>query len=161
MMQGFALFFAIFDITRRVAVRTKAVAQGYIHKDASEDRKDDSLHRHIPRVVHATTLVSGGVIAGLAYELVSRPWDAARKAVRIDRVSTAAEGGQRSFMHIIIQKLRDDGIISFFKNPTHVHQDKSTSRLQRSLLSFGRTLARVGPWGVGFLAWEAFGPGIS
>lgn len=162
LLQGFAIFFAIFDVTRRVAAHTKAIAQDFAGRiDNPDGRTNDILRRHIPRVAHATTLVSGGVIAGLAYELSSRPWDIARKAVRIDQIDAIAGGTQHSFVYIVLQKLRTDGLFSFFENTSHVHQDKSMSPLRRSLLSLGRTIARVGPWGVGFLVWEAFGPGIS
>lgn len=111
--------------------------------------------------MHATTLVSGGVIAGLAYDLSSRPWDAARKAVHIDHVGASAGGRAHSFIHVILHKLQEDGPLSFFRNPAHVTEDRSIPQLRRTLLAMGRTLARVGPWGIGFLVWEAYGPGIS
>jgi hypothetical protein len=28
------------------------------------------------------------------------------------------------------------------------------------LMGTARVLARVGPWGIGFLAWEMYGPGL-
>lgn len=106
----------------------------------------------MPRVAHAITLVSGGAGAGLTYELVSRPWDIARKTVDIDRMRSPQ---RRPIPMILLRKFKDEGWRSFLVNPTQISH--GTSRTQSAL----RTLGRVGPWGVGFLAWEAFGPGIS
>ena len=162
---GFAVFFAIFDITRRCAAETKAMSQTVLDRTpqvllgSESDRRFRSVRKHTPRVVHATTLVTGGAIAGLAYELVSRPWDAMRRAVHHDRLAPVRE--QHSIAGIILHKAREDGVLSFFANPAHVHHDPSASRTRRRLNTALRTLGRVGPWGVGFLVWEAFGPGIS
>ncbi|KAI0748306.1 hypothetical protein C8Q80DRAFT_1317985 [Daedaleopsis nitida] len=160
---GFAVFFAIFDITRRCAAQTKMFSQDFVDHTPPESELDRqrfrALRRHTPRIVHATTLVAGGAIAGLAYELVSRPWDAARKAVHIDRLAPARD--RRSIVAIIARKAREDGVLSFFANPAHAPHDPSTSRTRRRLNAALRTLGRVGPWGVGFLVWEAFGSGLS
>jgi len=137
-------------------VKTKTASQATV-----SSVKSDSLRRHVPRVVHATTLVTGGAFAGLAYELTCRPWDVARKAVHVDRVRSVSE--RHSVTVILLRKLQEDGLCSYFKDPNHVphHEDLSTSLLRRRIYSASRTLARVGPWGIGFLVWEAFGPGIS
>lgn len=118
-----------------------------------------SVRKHTPRVVHASTLVAGGAIAGLAYEVASRPWDAMRKAVHHDRL--APPGKQHSIAGILLRMAREDGVRAFFANPAHVPHDPSASRMRRRLNATLRTLGRVGPWGVGFLVWEAFGPGLS
>lgn len=118
-----------------------------------------SVRKHTPRVVHASTLVAGGAIAGLAYEMASRPWDAMRKAVHHDRL--APPGKQHSIAGILLHMAREDGVRAFFANPAHVPHDPSASRMRRRLNAALRTLGRVGPWGVGFLVWEAFGPGLS
>ncbi|KAG1801086.1 uncharacterized protein BJ212DRAFT_1286959 [Suillus subaureus] len=90
--------------------------------------------RHFPRAIHGITLVAGGASAGLAYEILSRPWD----------------------------KIRGDGIIHFFRDPSIVgNENPETSITRRRIYTGIRTLARVGPWGLGFLVWEAFGPGLS
>ncbi len=154
---GFAVFFAIFDVTRRWAVQTKTISQDLL--DQSTDQRFRTLRKHTPRVVHATTLVTGGAIAGLAYEMVSRPWDAARKVVHIDRLAPVRD--QHSIPAILLRQAREHGIMSFFRNPMHPAHDPSTSRMRRRLNAALRTLGRVGPWGVGFLVWEAFGPGLS
>ncbi|KAI0807399.1 hypothetical protein C8Q74DRAFT_1227462 [Fomes fomentarius] len=154
---GFAVFFAIFDVTRRWAVQTKTIAQDLL--DQSTDQRFRTLRKHTPPVVHATTLVTGGAIAGLAYEIVSRPWDAARKVVHIDRLAPVRD--QHSIPAILLRQAREHGIMSFFRNPMHSPHDPSTSRMRRRMNAALRTLGRVGPWGVGFLVWEAFGQGLS
>jgi len=156
---GFAVFFSIFDLTRRTAIRTKAASQDLLQSYDREGHEATSLRRHAPRIVHAATLVFGGVIAGLAYELTCRPWDAARKEAHIHEVCCGSD--RRSVVRVLLQKTREDGILSFFRNPAHTPHDPSLSLFRRRLYSAARTLARVGPWGMGFLVWEAFGPGIS
>lgn len=156
---GFAVFFTVFETTRRLAAATKTSVQGLLEQPSSGIRRSDALQRNGPRVAHALTLVTGGAVAGLAYELACRPWDVARKAVRVDRVVAGAE--RHSVPAILLQKLRDDGWVSFFKPPVVHEHDPHASPMHRRLHALGRTLARVGPWGIGFLAWEAFGPGLS
>ena len=153
---GFAVFFAVFELTRRAAARTKLVSSQLVQQ--GKYGLDAKAHRHMPKIVHAMTLVTGGAIAGLAYEVCCRPWDVARKAVHVDRVVSTE---RHSIPLVLLNKARDDGWLSFVRNPVqHVH-DHSTSPVQKKLQSLARTLARVGPWGIGFLVWEAFGPGIS
>ncbi|KAI0332103.1 hypothetical protein GY45DRAFT_1321403 [Cubamyces sp. BRFM 1775] len=156
---GFAVFFAIFDVTRRCAIEAKNFAQGALEHTPIANKQQGSLRKHTPRIVHATTLVTGGAIAGYAYELVCRPWDAARKAVHIDRLSPVHK--QHTIPAVIMRKVHEDGMLALFKNPAHVPHDPSASRMRRRLNVALRTLGRVGPWGVGFLVWEAFGPGLS
>ncbi|CDO72885.1 hypothetical protein BN946_scf185002.g70 [Trametes cinnabarina] len=142
---GFSVFFAIFDVTRRCALAAKTYAQELLEQTSTADKEQGSLRKHIPRIVHATSLVTGGAIAGLAYEVVCRPWDAARKAVHIDRLSPS--GAQHSIPKIVSTKIRDDGMLSFFKNPSHVHHDSGTSPMRRRLNTGLRTLGGVGPSG--------------
>jgi hypothetical protein len=160
-LAGFAAFFAIFEITRRVASRTKIASQSAIESWKFGESRTQSLKRHLPRTVHGFTLVSGGVVAGLAYEFVSRPFDIARKAVQQDKVMYTKDHG--SAMTAIMRKTRQDGIATFFRDPSGGQSTTSSPGNvgSRRLYATLRTLARVGPWGVGFLAWEAFGPGIS
>ena len=119
-----------------------------------------SVRKHTPRVVHAMTLVTGGAVAGLAYELACRPWDAARKAVNVARVTPGSQQ-QHSAVRVVLSKAREDGVLAFFRNPAHAPHDPATSPVRRRLNTALRTLGRVGPWGVGFLVWEAFGPGLA
>ncbi|EKM55468.1 uncharacterized protein PHACADRAFT_173588 [Phanerochaete carnosa HHB-10118-sp] len=156
---GFAVFFTVFEMTRRLAVATKTFSQGLIEQKSSGICRSQAMQKNGPRVAHALTLVTGGAVAGLAYEMACRPWDIARKAVHVDRVVAAAE--HHSVLSILLQKFRDDGWTSFFKRPTVHEHDSHASSAHRRLHALGRTLGRVGPWGIGFLAWEAFGPGLS
>lgn len=146
-------------MTRRLAVATKTRAHNYIHEKSSGVCRSQGVQKHGPRVAHALTLVTGGAVAGLAYEIACRPWDIARKAVHVDRVVAGPE--HLSVPSILLQKLRDEGWVSFFKPPVVHEHDPQASPMQRRMHTLGRTLGRVGPWGIGFLAWEAFGPGLS
>ena len=96
------------------------------------------------------------VIAGLAYEIVSRPFDVARRLVLRDRFD---KGSDHSPSRVILRKVRKEGIIHFFKRPPsveHTPAPRGVQRLQRGL----RAIGRLGPWGVGFLVWEIYGPGL-
>lgn len=154
------MFFSIFEITRRVASKTKLVSQDAFDAWESQDTRIQSLRRHFPRTVHGVTLVSGGVVAGLAYEFVSRPFDVARNIVQQGKALHPTIGGSPG--SALIQKARQDGMLIFFRNPSGAEKTTSPgSAINRRLYIGLRTLARVGPWGVGFLVWEAFGPGLS
>ncbi|KAI0050902.1 hypothetical protein FA95DRAFT_1535620 [Auriscalpium vulgare] len=158
---GFAVFFSVFEVTRRVAATTKTVAQDFVRSIPIHNDRHGTIRRHTPRVIHAMTLVSGGVVAGLSYELLSRPWDVARRLIYLDRVQSEVKHTSRHYLvTTLASKLREDGPLSFFRAPTAAH-DPQQSHSRRRLHTALRTLARVGPWGVGFLVWEAFGPGIA
>jgi hypothetical protein len=116
------------------------------------------VRRHTPRVVHALTLVAGGAIAGLAYEMVSRPLDIARRAVYLDRVNTH---GYHSVTRTLLHQVKNEGIFSFFIDPSAQLKDSTAQVSRPKLYAFLRTLGRVGPWGCGFLVWEAVGPGLA
>lgn len=138
-----------------VATRVKAASYDY----AESKSANRNTQIHVPRIANAATLVTGGAVAGLAYEIVSRPWDVARKAVHVDYVLSAHN--HHNVVSILRHKVERDGWFSFFRiSGAPVHED-FTSPLHRRMQSLLRTIARVGPWGVGFLAWEAFGPGLS
>ncbi|THH20356.1 hypothetical protein EW146_g965 [Bondarzewia mesenterica] len=159
---GFAVFFSVFEVTRRVATTLKAASQNVVQYYRFGEDRGRSVRRHVPRVINGLTLVTGGVLAGLAYELLSRPWDVARRTVYLERVhSSATHSPRHSAVTVLAQKARDDGLLFFFQNPTPIHHHQITDAGKRRLHAALRTLARVGPWGVGFLVWEAFGPGIS
>lgn len=125
------------------------------HMRLSEDTNRIKQTTH--RITHAVWLVTGGVLAGLAYEYSGRPWDAARKLLHNHEL-VANSNQQLSSVRILSDKVKEDGIWSFFRKPQsgNVDQARRPSKLSVAL----RTLARVGPWGVGFLVWEAFGPGL-
>lgn len=77
---GFAAFFAIFDMTLKVAKQVTAVADesatSWSRDTTSSTIKSapGAVVHHFPRTVHGVTLVTGGVFAGLAYEYICRPW---------------------------------------------------------------------------------------
>lgn len=150
----------IFDITRRVAAVSKAAAQGAIHKFPKNSMSPEEEHffgGHIPRIIHGITLVTGGALAGFAYEILNRPWDVARRTIELER--TLHPTHKHPFF-ALVQKIRGDGITHFFHDhgPSTMGSERTTVR--RRILSVLRTIGRVGPWGVGFLVWEAFGPGL-
>lgn len=160
LITGFAAFFSIFEISRRVASRTKIASRDAIESRKYGEGHKQSLMCHLPRTVHGVILVAGGVVAGLAYELLSRPFDIARKAVQQDKVIHPIIHG--STMKAIMRKTREDGIASFFRDPSRAESKSAPGNAGgRKLYAMLRTLARVGPWGMGFLVWEALGPGIS
>lgn len=88
---------------------------------------------------------------------MGRPWDATRRAVHLDQISNR----QSSALHAVLQKYRDEGFLSFFRNPAAMLHADASGGGHRRLYTLLRTLGRVGPWGVGFLVWEAYGPGLN
>lgn len=153
---GFALFFSIFEVTRRVSIKVKTTSQTVLDGDPEAEKWFPGIRKLAPRVVHAVTLVSGGAVAGLAYEMVCRPIDHSRRVYHLRRV---CKKDSHSIVRTLFSKSKEDGILSFFKDPSsHFHESPST---RPRLHTFLRTIARVGPWGVGFLVWESFGPGLS
>lgn len=126
------------------------------------------------RTVHGVTLVAGGVVAGLGYEVVCRPFDNIRKLVYLDdQHKKAASASVTTPQHtrprrpearihivgrVVLAKLNEDGPAPFFRNP---QPTAHTSTGPNTWLYAGlRTLSRLGPWGVGFLVWEFMGGGL-
>lgn len=58
---GFAAFFSVFEITRRVATTTTSAAHDIARTVEFTEDGGDSFRRHFPRAVHGVTLVAGGV----------------------------------------------------------------------------------------------------
>ncbi|KAF5372991.1 hypothetical protein D9758_001628 [Tetrapyrgos nigripes] len=156
-MCGFAAFFALFEISRRAAVDTAEYASKTT-RQLFPDQDSKSI-QHTSRIVHGVSLVCGGVMAGLAYEIIGRPFDNARRIVHLEKVTH--KGSSTSAPLAIWQHFRDEPI-ALFKNPAPAADtvEQMTSLGRRRLLTVLRTLGRVGPWGIGFLAWEAFGSGL-
>ena len=138
---AFAVFFAIFDVSRRVAARASSFAKRVAESVLT--KATPATQMHASRIVHSTTIVTGGLFAGLAYELVCRPFDVARRSLH---------DTQHSIGTTLITKFREEGVLAFFRDPTR------TALSSGSGYTWLRTLARLGPWGVGFLVWENFGP---
>jgi len=157
------MFFAIFEVTRNVAKEMKLYSLGLVQPSKVADvGRPTAIERHLPRVVHGFTLVAGGATAGLAYEVICRPWDATRKLAHIEQVRAyAAQRPRRYLIDSIARKIHDDGLLSFFRDAASKEEGTLSSPRYQKLLVAARTLGRVGPWGVAFLVWESFGPGIS
>jgi len=153
---GFAAFFAIFDMTRRIALKVRSVTQDAT-RSVESTGGNSSKKKHLPQLLHGVTLVSGGVIAGLSYEVIGRPWDVARHAARLNLLT---DREYRSPLVLVTQKIQQDGFLSLFRNPTAA-SGASPSTARSRLYSVLRTLARVGPWGVGFLVYQAYDSGLS
>ncbi|KAJ7929224.1 hypothetical protein B0H13DRAFT_941113 [Mycena leptocephala] len=155
---GFAAFFAIFDITRRIALKIKAVTENVTRSDESPSG-NSSKKSHFPQFLHGATLVSGGVIAGLSYEVIGRPWDVARHAARLNLTNQE----YRSPLVLITHKIQQEGFLSLFRDPTaaSVNSPSTARDGYRRIYSILRTLARVGPWGVGFLVYQVYDSGLS
>jgi len=140
---GFATFFSIFEVSRKAASHSALLVE-----------QSDVIRCRVKvvgqRVARATTLITGGVVAGFCYEAVCRPWDNARKIVHLHQISAKQPA---PIPQVLMQHLKEYGIFSLFKN-TNV---AATASADRGLALSLRTLARVGPWGVGFLVWEAVG----
>ncbi|KAI9466241.1 hypothetical protein BJY52DRAFT_1424216 [Lactarius psammicola] len=159
---GFSVFFTIFEVTRRVATELKILSVGLVRPFTVADGRPTAIQRNLPRTVHGAALVAGGVTAGLAYEVVCRPWDVARRLAHLDRVQSAtAHRPRHPLFNLVTRKIRDDGLLSFFRDATNYEEKNPMSLGRQRLLAVARTLGRVGPWGIGFLVWEALGPGIS
>jgi len=123
------------------------------------------------------------VVAGVAYEYVGRPFDAVRREWHVYTVSratslpvtsstpTASPSSQvhdnsllrRRVVPPLPMLVKDiyasGGLRAFFQSPVSISSAPTTG-WQSRIYPVLRTLGRVGPWGVGFLVWEAFGPGI-
>ncbi|KZO99332.1 hypothetical protein CALVIDRAFT_595950 [Calocera viscosa TUFC12733] len=144
---GFAAFFAIFDMSRRSAnfFARELTPSGYESKNGRRPG--------VARAAHAITLVTGGVLGGLAYEASSRPWDAARALWIVNKSRPVEE--RRTLPQVLVRGLRDKGVTFFLRS---VRQPGNALPVKE--VWYWRalpTLARVGPWGVAFLVWEGIG----
>ncbi|KAF7322592.1 hypothetical protein HMN09_00037700 [Mycena chlorophos] len=157
---GFAAFFAIFEVTRRMALQARVYAR------QSDAASGSNRSKHLPQVAYGLTLVSGGVVAGLAYEGIGRPFEAARHAVRLDRLTNTEP---RSVVAVVSHKIREEGFFCLFRDAARGSANATTSgsagsstpssAVYRRMYGLLRTLARVGPWGVGFLVYQAYESG--
>jgi hypothetical protein len=58
---GFAAFFSIFEVTRRVALNVRTIFEAY-NVDISEGSgRGHLLDVRVPRIAHSVTLIVGGV----------------------------------------------------------------------------------------------------
>ncbi|KAJ3728709.1 hypothetical protein C8R42DRAFT_272660 [Lentinula raphanica] len=155
-MTGFAVFFSIFEVTHQIAAQTRERTTMFARKRFTPA---DFLMRHLPRIIFGFTLVSGGVLAGLAYELTGRPWDHARRIVHTLKLQ---DPNGRTSWSAFLRQSRLEGLPVFFQNPAHTTVKSPESCADRAyrpkLAMVLRTLGRVGPWGIGFLIYASFGP---
>jgi len=90
--------------------------------------------------------------------MVCRPLDNARRTLYLDKISAY---GHHSIARAILHQMRVEGISSLFKDSMgHLH-DSAPQTSRPRLSAFLRTLGRISPWGLAFIFFEAFGPGIS
>ncbi|KAK7023966.1 hypothetical protein R3P38DRAFT_2955152 [Favolaschia claudopus] len=153
--RSFAAFFAIFEVTRRVAHAARDATRA-ANSTSSNTSKQTRLPQ-LPQLVYGATLVSGGVIAGMAYEVIGRPWDAARHAARLNLLT---DQDYRPPLALVLQQVKQEGFLSLFRGHTASHA-VTPSTVRSRIYSVLRTLARVGPWGVGFLVYQVYDPRLS
>ncbi|KAG8745113.1 hypothetical protein FRC10_008724 [Ceratobasidium sp. 414] len=171
---GFALFFAVFDLSRQVAARA-AHALG-------EDRpKTWGPLSGTDRIVQSLILVAGGVVGGIGHEIIGRPFDISRRILHINeshiRAERIASPGSPlhppgasltppprdplwtrtlSAFNVLRETAREEGYLYFFRSPASSAFDSDSSPYRR-LHTALRTIGRVGPWGAAFVVWEATG----
>ncbi|GJJ14679.1 hypothetical protein Clacol_008945 [Clathrus columnatus] len=175
---AFAVFFSIFEISRRAAVRARSFSARVLGS-VPPDRLSSHVKSHAPRVVHGFVIVGGGVFAGLSYDFVCRPFDVARRTIAsqmsscklkkrpipstnhdhpIIPSSHSSSSRARSIVNILANKFKSEGPSSFFVSSLKSALSSSSTGTTSKWLY---TLGRLGPWGIAFLAWETFGPELS
>ncbi|CAE6479186.1 unnamed protein product [Rhizoctonia solani] len=173
---GFALFFATFDVSRHIATHVSHVLAPIDTDDHNPWKPFSSMSR----VAQSLVLVGGGVVGGIGHEFIARPFDTARRIIHIHETHTRAESAKRlknrhysdlgpdlfhrqtlrsklmTSISVLKEAAREEGLVYFFRSVTPTSFDSRSSPYQR-LQTALRTLARVGPWGVAFVVWEATG----
>jgi len=130
------------------------------HPERMRRLEEEHRSNSTARVAHGLALVSGGVIAGIGYEFMGRPLDVMKQLVHQNDVHRRSTSDPPVPHHrFILEKLRQRGVLYFFRAPlSALHESVQDSSVgSRRIYAVLRTLARVGPWGVGFLVWEALG----
>ncbi|KAJ2916850.1 hypothetical protein MD484_g3546, partial [Candolleomyces efflorescens] len=145
---SFSAFFAIFEITRRASTSLKHSAQDLCSRSSMDRKKLAS----VPKIVNAVALVGGGVLAGLVYEAVCQPWDRIRRIIYLHRFDNPHL--PHSIPAVLTQAVREEGLLTLVRDPlahtAHTIPSQTTS-IPPWLSNVAKTLARVGPWGIGFL----------
>ena len=182
---SYGVFFAAFDITRRAGLRVKAVFGGNTSPDwhnfltysptperpppqtENKARTAASTAPTSARVAQAITIVTGGVLASLAAEVVGRPFRTSQRILQINSQLTVDP-----YSHTkrttpsrtpLLDTLRSQGIRPFIQpdgvfRPDGMSQKSASARGSRALLRrMGWRMAAVGPWGFGFLVWAWVG----
>ncbi|KAG2020444.1 hypothetical protein CC2G_005785 [Coprinopsis cinerea AmutBmut pab1-1] len=102
---AFAAFFTVFEMTRRTSASITPKAHEFLSHPAFP--WDPSKVQSAPKVINACTLVAGGVLAGLVYEAVSRPWDRVRRIVHVHECDPTTQ--KKTIPSIIQKAIREDG----------------------------------------------------
>ncbi|KDR81477.1 hypothetical protein GALMADRAFT_59260 [Galerina marginata CBS 339.88] len=153
---GFAAFFLIFELSRRTGLVMKTLTSHLLSPFFIGARENSRFQKQLPAIANGVVLVAGGVLAGLTYELLGRPWDIARRTIHLERL--VRTGAKQSSYQILRRSVAELGFLSLFKHSNLlVESTKTQTRWNKAL----RTAGRVGPWGVGFLVWEAYSSGLS
>jgi len=167
---SYSVFFAAFDMSRRVGLRVKALSGGDTQSDwnnilvldlADTRRVETTATPTGARIAHATTIVTGGIAASLAAEAAGRPF---RACQRIMLQARAADVMTRH-PNPIVHAYRTQGLHPFLHPdeppPSATKPIESAlmkdMRMMRIAKRVGWRLAAVGPWGFGFLVWSWVG----
>ncbi|KAF9001894.1 hypothetical protein BDQ17DRAFT_1390854 [Cyathus striatus] len=149
---AFSAFFSIFEMTRRIGALAKVQTEAMFSN--LEEHDSTFANFQYPRMINSLILVIGGVVAGLAHEYVSRPWDTVRRALRTGMLSDPVARPTTILFHLISEK----GVTGLFR--VHYTPKTRSDIKGTAVRNIFRTLGRVGPWGFGFLVWEAYGSGL-
>ncbi|KAL1407155.1 hypothetical protein Q8F55_006569 [Vanrija albida] len=177
---SYSIFFATFDLTRRVALRVKAIVTASVEKEKGiievakcAKAAPGELPARAPsetptkaRLAQAFTIVAGGVAAASAAELAGRPFRAGQRysglaAAERQRLSKAGKPIPWRYEHPIRYAWQKHGMRAYFHREG-VHETPKTAathgnRFVRALTRVGWRLASVGPWGFGFLVFAWIG----
>ncbi|KAF8329791.1 uncharacterized protein EI90DRAFT_3155208 [Cantharellus anzutake] len=167
---GFGLFFATFDVFRRLALQASTLVD---RRHTIDDTNDRNKFSTSARVAQGSVLVLGGALAGIGYEVICRPIDNVRRELHTQQLTRNSYLKKSSVLRthyipplILLTKhiLKTQGLRGLFSPPQAFHVAETSSSVEKSLsnpkswssrLYFVlRTFARVGPWGVGFLVWQ-------
>jgi hypothetical protein len=183
---SYSIFFATFDITRRVGLRVKSVmsrrAGGPVDGSAA-DAEDEAAELRAAaaappsqtptsaRLAQAVTIVTGGVVAAHFAEISGRPFRACQryastaKAERL-RLQEAGKAVPARYLHPIKYVWQHHGMRAFMHRDEaplaakHKAEAKAQGPLRVMARVAGRVVwrvASVGPWGIGFLVFAWIG----
>jgi len=183
---SYGVFFAAFDMTRRIGLRVKAFFSGDIQLDWNNfiflDPPPSSTPSDISgglitsppssqtepptkaRVAQAITIVTGGVTASVLAEIAGRPFRTCQKLMTGNLDRGVAPGGQLvQRPNPVFETLRTQGLRPFFvRGDMPVLKPAGPplplgGRMKRIGTRFMWRMAAVGPWGFGFLVWAWVG----
>lgn len=183
---SYSIFFATFDVTRRVGVRVKSVmsqrAGGPVDGSAADAEDEAAALRAAAlappsqtptsaRLAQALTIVTGGVVAAHFAEISGRPFRACQRyastanAERL-RLQDAGKAVPDRYLHPVKYVWQHHGLRGFMHRDEaplaakHQAEAKSRGPLRMVARVAGRVawrVASVGPWGIGFLVFAWIG----